>query len=224
MKLIAYVSPKGGGKDSCASIAKENGIVAGKIPFAGPLKRMCSEAFSIPLSVFEDAVLKENEDTVYVLTPTRLGCILDLMDAYIPMDTAEYRILARHLVEFIGVGVQSPRQLLQYVGTEVIREWRPDWHCAAAFSPHHLAQLDVVAGATYAVTDCRFMNEYEYLNSHHDVSFHYVSRPEAEAVLATATHSSELGVLALKAIIGSIIENNGTLGDLKKRVLEAQNA
>lgn len=219
MKLIGFVGPRGSGKDTCAVIAKEAGIVAGKIPFAGPLKRICSEVFGIPLDTFEHPVWKE-EPSTFILTEDVLAQIIACMDEYVPF--AGIATFLKCAVEFhphTDKVLSSPRHVLQYVGTEIIRAYQPDWHCRAAFSPLHLKQLDVDMGGTYAVTDCRFVNEHEFLSREHDAHFHYIHRPEAEAVLAYATHPSELEIFQVRKLIPSTILNTGTLDELAAEVV-----
>lgn len=221
MKLIAYVGPKGSGKDTCALIAKQAGIVAGKIPFAGPLKRICSDVFGINASVFEHPVLKE-EVSEYTLSVLTLNSIIAGMDLYIPMTFGQTMSAHTLFHKHFAKTLTSPRHILQYVGTEMIRSFAPDWHCRAAFSPLHLEQLNIVGvelAKTYAVTDCRFMNEFEFLSNEHDTKFHYVLRPDAEAVLATATHPSELEIVSVRQHIFSTIDNSGCLQQLTDEVL-----
>jgi hypothetical protein len=216
MKLVAYVGPKGSGKDSCAAIAKEAGLVAGKIAFAGPLKQICSDVFRISLDVFEDAVKKEDETRKRTLDIYHLNGILDGMDNYLPIKNME--AAEGFISQFLGAELRSPRHILQFVGAEIIRSYDKDWHVKAAFSERALGIISPYD--VFAVTDCRFLNEYVYLRAKHDTAFHYVERPEAEERLSAATHVSELEIMDVRKRIHSTIHNTGTLDELRKIVLE----
>lgn len=218
MKLIAFVGSKGSGKDTCAAIAKEAGLVQGKISFAGPLKRICAEAFGYPLELFEHAELKEDERLARSLSFDRLVAIAFGMRKYIWMSDEQLTGFVYDSREHIGTPLLSPRHVLQYVGTEIIRAYQPSWHLEAAFSTAHLYEIGYQMFSTYAVTDCRFLNEYEFLKER-GAHFIYVSRPEAEARLAQATHESERQILEIKKRIGTTIFNNGTIEGLKDVLL-----
>lgn len=218
MKLVAFVGPRGSGKDTCAAIAKEAGLVAGKISFAGPLKRICSEVFDIPMDVFEDPIKKE-EVATHPLDMAALGEIIAGMSDYLPMTDAEMFACSMNFAKHFNNTLTSPRHVLQYVGTEIIRAYDPDWHCKAAFSEYNLEQLDVDTSKVYAVTDCRFLNEYAFLNEKHDTRFIYISRPEAEERLKAATHQSEKEIVLVKEKIQHEIDNSYELEELKAQTL-----
>jgi hypothetical protein len=129
----------------------------------------------------------------------------------------------------VGKVFNTPREILQYVGTEFIRDGiHPDWHCMAALSDKNLTRLLCNKGPSsdplVAVTDCRFPNEFNYLlNKFQDeAKFYYVERPEAEEILSNASHKSELEILNVKDLIvahgGEIIQNNSDLKNLTKKV------
>lgn len=220
MKVVAFVGPKGAGKDTCADIlAEQKKLNKKKISFAMPMKRICSEVFDIPLNFFADAEFKEKDLKEPVdLNVKHLRKIKDLMVTYVdPYE--EYYNLNRATDKLVGTRFTKPRQILQVIGTEFIRdEIHENWHCMAAFGEKNLSKIfgtsrNIVVG----VTDCRFPNEFDYLSKRfgEDVSWFYVSRPEAEEHLAKATHRSETEILKVKEKIlqagGSTIENSGDI-------------
>jgi len=218
MRLIAFVGPKTCGKDTCAAIAAHAGRSMGKISFAGPLKFICSNAFNILPSTFEHHVLKEVKKEV-VLTLETLSEILDGMYNFLPFTPTEDEAIQAHFLRFAGTILHSPRHILQFVGTELMRAFKPSWHCEAAFSEMNCRRLGIEKDEVYCVTDCRFLNEYEFLNKH-DTIFFYVERLEAEVMLNMATHRSELEILEVRKLIPNVIKNNGSLLDLRHSVLE----
>jgi hypothetical protein len=207
VKLIVFVGPRGSGKDTCASIVQEMGVTDFNIKFAGPLKDICSDVFGISRHAFEDPIAKEAVG-YYRVGPFEIGQIVELMTSYVPVTQKGQRDALRAFANHVGTVLTTPRQVLQYVGTEMIRAVDNDWHCKAAIG----LDSDVV---TAVVTDCRFENEYDYLMQHHEPEFYYVERPLAEAQLNAATHESERQVAALRKRIDKVIHNTGTVDDLR---------
>lgn len=218
MKLKVFIGPKGSGKDT---VAKLYPGLKGKIPFAGPLKEICSDVFGIPMHEWEDQDLKEEFFEVQI-NPGDIEAIVGLMDNYIHIPGGCLPDVCDMMYDHEGKVLRSRREILQYVGTEMIRSVSPDWHCRAAFSDAYLkdkfSHVDIRDGV-FAVTDCRFLNELEYLKANHTCEFFYVVRPEAEERLAAATHQSETEIIEVfRAANPTVIENHGTLEDLKAEV------
>lgn len=234
MKVIGLIGPKGSGKDASYEILKKKGKAAGKIAFAGPLKSICSEVFNIPFIILNDPDFKERPfeemekyDNVVLtsraLKAIKLACCRKLPEFDPKTNTWLYNV---DKVAITGVEnriMKTPRELLQVVGTDFIRNRvYSDWHLRAAF--HDNVLMGLKSNGTYCVTDIRFPNELKFLQEKFGDSFsaYYVERPEAEDRLAEATHPSELGVLELRDLIPdtNIIKNNKTLAELEKRVLK----
>lgn len=226
MKIIGLVAPKSGGKDTAAAILIEGKKANGKLSFAGPLKDICSKVFGIPLTVLNDPVLKERpfkepialtrkhlRDIKHECT-SRLDPVQGSILLYNPNKATVYGLENRTLV--------SPRELMQVVGTDFIRQRIfGEWHLQAAFSPETLSKY--AKNGVYCVTDIRFVNEYEYLKNRfgNDFQCYYVERPEAEENLKTATHPSELETQKIKTLLpeANVIHNDGSIDDLKKKLL-----
>jgi hypothetical protein len=225
MKFVGLVAPKSGGKDTVYDILKDQKRATGKVSFAGPLKEICSKVFNIPMAFLNDPVHKERELKEHItLTKTNLRMVKNECVARLdPYEGTKvlYNPNKASIVGLEGRIIKTPRELMQIIGTNFIRERiYSEWHVRAAFSDKALEKL--TKSGLYCVTDCRFPNEYEFLkNKFGDAcTFFYVERPEAEELLKTATHDSELGVLKIKAQLteANIIKNDGTLDDLKKLV------
>lgn len=221
MHLIGFIGPKGSGKDTSYSILKELKKVDGKISFAGPLKAICGEVFNLHFNLLNDPILKERElREPITLTGRHIRQIRNLCEEYVNPVTPEgiilYRSNAISTVGLEGRVFKTPRELMQIIGTELIRDrvWK-GWHRAAAFSTKALSKLKT--NGTYAVTDVRFLDEHEFLTERFEGSYKafYVSRPEAEKALEGATHPSELETQRIRAVLtDSVIYNSGTLEDL----------
>ncbi len=224
MRVVSFTGPKGSGKDSSADILKEEKIASGSISFAGPLKKICCEVFKLHHNFVNDPVLKEKEfETPIVLTAAHFRKINLAMTDHLDQDEFFYNPHKASIAGLEGQIMKSPRQLLQFIGTEYIRNRiHPDWHLQAAFSKTTLAKLD--EDGLYCVTDARFPNEYQFLANRFGEDFQgfYVERPEAEERLAVSTHASELQVLEVKKIIpeANVLKNDESLEDLKKQLLK----
>lgn len=218
MKIISFTGPKGSGKDTASALLVESGVSLGKISFAGPMKQMLSEIYSVPLSTFEDPELKEKPfEKPLPLDLSKLHEIGEGMLQMLPMDEFDYCYgFPIHAAE--QTQLKSPRHMLQYVGTEVIRNnIHPDWHVAAAFRAD---VVDRLPNGIFNVTDARFVNEYEWLAQKFGKNFKgfYVERPEAEYLLSKATHQSELAVSEVRKLMSpsQILKNDGSVNDLKQ--------
>lgn len=224
MRIVSFTGPKGSGKDSSADILKEEKIASGSISFAGPLKKICCEVFKLHHNFVNDPVLKEKEfETPITLTAAHFRKINLLMTEHLDQDEFFYNPYKASIAGLEGQVIKTPRHLLQFIGTEYIRNRiHPDWHLQAAFSKTTLAKLD--QEGLYCVTDARFPNEYQFLANKFGEDFQgfYVERPEAEEKLAVSTHPSELQVLEVKKLIpeSNILKNDKSLEDLKKQLLK----
>lgn len=222
MKLLVLVGPKGSGKDASAKLLEQAKVIPGNISFALPLKRICAEAFDVGAQLFHDVTLKERPfKTPITVNIKHLRAIRDGLVAYVSPHDHFYNINALPASSFLGRQFTTPREILQIIGTDLIRNHtRDDFHCLAAFSTHNLKLIGVSQQKTYAVTDCRFLSEYDYLKANHDCQFFYVERPEAEALLTQASHQSELEVLQVRERLlaegGTLLLNTGSLQDLAK--------
>lgn len=224
MKLLVFVGPKGSGKDASAKILKDAKSIQGNVSFAGPLKRICSEVFGLHLNMFNDPVLKEKPlATPITVTVKHLKKLRDQLPAFVSPYDRHYNLNGIPVSLFENQVFKTPREVLQIIGTDLIRDHvLQDYHVLAAFGDHNMKVSGFSKTGLYAVTDCRFLSEYLYLKANHDCQFFYVERPEAEARLANATHQSELESIKVRDLLlaegGTLIKNDGTLEELTAKV------
>lgn len=228
MKFVAFVGPKGSGKDTSADILLKNNRARQKMSFAGPLKEICAKSFELPTQLMHDPVLKEKDFKEPLKATAR---ILKNIKRELPKYLAEMGEdgLIKYNIDRVAINglenrlFKNPREILQIIGTDFIRNRvYQSWHLEAAFGKTNLAKYR--QDATYCITDTRFLNEYEYLKELFGdaIDFYYVERPKAEKVLKKATHESELEILKIKEKIPkeNIIKNNKKLEDLEKIVMD----
>ena len=228
MKILGLIGPKQAGKDTAEELLESMKKVNAKISFAGPLKKICAAVFDIAATNLNDPVLKEKPfATPIVLTKKHLRAIKNLCtDIVDPLSedgtTYLYNPNKASIVGLENMELKSPREVLQIIGTEYIRnQIFSEWHLRAAFSKASLDNFKRQYGVdvVLCVTDVRFVNEYLFLKEKFgaDFSCFYIERPEAEAKLALATHPSELETKKIKELLGSsLIKNSGTIEELKE--------
>jgi hypothetical protein len=222
MRIIGLIGPKGSGKDTSFELLQELKRVDGKISFAGPLKKICEQVFGLHVNLLNDPILKEKElKEPITLNLKHIRAIRDLCEQYVDPVTEDgyikYNPAALSVVGLEGRVFKTPRELMQVIGTDLIRDrLYKNFHMEAAFSPEATKKLK--KSGTYCVTDVRFLNEHEFLSSKFGSAYkaYYVSRPEADEKLAEATHPSELETQKIRSLLTeSVIDNSGSLKELE---------
>ncbi len=228
MKVILFVGPKQSGKDTAADILKKKTSVKGKLSFAGPLKEICAAVTGLPIQYMHSPDLKEKQLKNPIKADRRFWRnIKKELTKHLPEVDSETGYVLYNIDRVSLTGLENrvfntPRELLQQVGTDFIRDKVfKEWHLRAAFSDQTLAERP---DGVYCVTDTRFVNELEFLQDKFgdDFTVYYIERPETEKALKEATHESELEILKVKELIPkkNIIKNDGTLEDFEKKVLK----
>jgi len=113
----------------------------------------------------------------------------------------------------------SPREICQYIGTEVARE-----HFDPEFWIKRL-QLELqreydVRNDVFVIADVRFDNEAQWIRNNGGIVIRVV-RPEANGDVGIPSHVSEAGVS--ENLIDYTIFNNGTLDQLQTKTEEVAN-
>lgn len=206
-KILAFTGVKFSGKTTAFNIIKEEVPNVIEIQLAKKLKDECAKAFKIDRPLFDDPKLKE----VALETPIYLDVanISELIRAYgVEPD------FDQHVRPHIGMVLESPRRVAQYIGTEVLRTVNSDIHCLGAV-------MNLPEDGVFVVTDMRFPNEYEFFKKNYSESFHpfYVQNNKAEFNGSQDMHPSERQVLETAKNCKKV-PNNDSIADFKVRVLE----
>lgn len=203
--VVAFTGVKGSGKSTAYGYLKELFPQAQELALARHLKDVCIEVFSLESDSLDNPSKKEVRFDVPInFTEKNVRQILKGFDVDPDFDT--------QVRPHIGKLVWSPREVAQYVGTEVMRSVDPFVHCKIA---------DAKIGDTglFVITDVRFPNEYTYFLDKYglDFSFYYVYNPIAEAALGKTFHKSEsyFQEMAKNAVR---IENTGDLPEFRANV------
>lgn len=181
--VIAFCGSKGAGKSTSYEMFKKlfNGETE-EIALAGHLKEVCSRVFNIDVKYFIDPSLKEVELDSYI--NVRADHIAKIFTEFnVSDDSYNYD---KNIRPHIGQVFETPRQILQYVGTEVLHPIDPLIHVKIALTKKSKDKLTVV-------TDLRFVAEFEYFTETLDKSFTpvYVKNSKAELEASTDMHPSE---------------------------------
>lgn len=191
--IIGLVGAKGAGKTTAFNIIKALRPDAVELTLAKPLKLACAATFGIPFDSFELPALKEKTlSSPVFLTKEAVEKIFKLYDL-----TPDYD---KYVRPHIGKILNTPREIAQYVGTEVLRNFEHGIHCRKCIEDDNWGYG--------VVTDIRFPNELEYFQRATPLFFPvYIKNTAAENAASSDTHESErhLPDLAKKAI--AIVEN-----------------
>lgn len=154
MAIICFSGTKGVGKDEAANVLVKQYQFT-RVALADPLRMLCSEVFRLPYEQFSDNDKKDAElGYKIMLDYSHLDKIRDIVELQwgfvIDSDGRE------EMEEYYGTEFKTPREILQTVGTQLIRNnVRDDIWIVLAFSKMK------ENGGNIVVTDCRFKNERE---------------------------------------------------------------
>lgn len=185
-KIIAFAGSKGAGKTTAlnAVLSKFNNVHESM--FAGKLKKICCEVFGFDFSRLDDLAYKEAElDDLVSLTASD---IINVIEAF----GVEYKY-DDHVRPHISKVLNTVREVLQYIGTDVLHPIDQDIHIKSILG-------DLPDDGLIVITDLRFLQEFEYFRSNHDLEFYpfYIKNLAAEAAAAGDTHKSELDLAKFK--------------------------
>lgn len=206
VKIIAFCGAKGAGKSTAATLLRE--LVPNKIEelaLAGHLKNVCSKVFNLNLDLFLNPALKERElEDLVVLTPETLAAVLGQF--YVEGN------LEQHIRPHIGRVLDTPRSLLQYIGTEVLHPIDPLIHVK-------IMARNVSEDKLTVLTDLRFFNEFNYFKETMGDAFLpvYIKNNAAELVALADQHPSERDLEKFKSKC-EVIENHGSMAEFRTKL------
>lgn len=140
--IIAFCGRKESGKTELAHICEKFGYE--RLSFAMPLKRLTSELISCDTKQINQL---KNVEANYSFGA--VDCLFISNETKIPLGIVKEKILGK---TFINV-----RELLQYLGTDLIRAYNPNWHVEQM-------KLMIDDEKKYVIDDVRFPNEANLIN------------------------------------------------------------
>jgi len=208
--IIGLTGAKGSGKTTTFGIIQAEFPTVQEITLANRLKNASAEVFGIPRSHFDDPAVKEKEMAQpVVLDEKNVRALIEFF--------GEQADFEKHIRPHMKKVLHTPRQVAQYVGTEVLRNVDEQIHCKGSV-------LGLPETGIFVVTDMRFWNEFDFFNDNPNVDFHplYISNNHAEAKAAGDNHPSERYVLEI-AKKCKRIDNNGSFQALTDQILTFMN-
>ena len=138
-RLLGICGRLKSGKTELAKICEKNGYE--KLYFALPLKQLCSDILDI--SIQELNRCKNNNVNIGITIDDDI-CTIIHDETNIPIQVINETCL--------GKKIKNVREMLQFIGTDLIRKYNPDWHVNRI--------KDMLRNDTdYVIDDVRFPNE-----------------------------------------------------------------
>jgi hypothetical protein len=204
--IIAFCGCKGSGKSTASNMVKElyHGPIE-ELAFADKIKQACSVAFNVPIEYFYDQRLKEGDLPQYInLTAANLDLVLKQFD----LPTQDF---TRFIRPHVGVVLETPRRLMQYIGTEVLQMVNRHIHAAATLKQKDPSKLTIIS-------DLRFAHEFDaVVNSGYPYLVAIVHNIQAEHFAQSDMHLSEKELVKFKDQC-LFLPNNQGLVELRRNV------
>lgn len=205
VKLVAFCGAKESGKSTSAQIFREMAnFRTSEVAFAGHLKSSCSKVFNIEMKYFLDTKLKEAELDNYIRLTKE-----SIEQLFSQFDIKEYEH-DTHVRPHMGQVFDTPRKLLQYVGTELLHPLDKLIHV-------NITLKMVDEESVTLVTDLRFPQEFDALYGREDFLPIYVNNMKAENAAAADSHASERGWQQFKDRC-YVLDNNGNFENLTEGI------
>ncbi len=205
--VIGLIGAKGAGKTTAYNAIK-NILDVQEITLAAKLKDTSAQVFKIPREWFDSHEFKEKdlEDPIFLQGSN----LAELWALYGVTHTAG-GFYDKYIRPHIGKVLYSPRQVAQYIGTEVLRAYEADIHCLEASK-----NVEKTIGV---VTDMRFPNEFEFFAKNYKNFYPiYISNIGAEVHAGMDTHASEAHLKTLAKKAYETIANNGSIREFEDAV------
>ena len=184
--VIAFAGRLHSGKSVLANVCEELGYK--RLYFALPLKKLCCKLTNFSMDELNEH--KRNGDKIDLELTENL-CKLISDETLIPYKVVTEKCLGRRL--------NCVRDVLQFIGTDLIREYNPNWHVDRVMA---MMKPD----EKYVIDDVRFHNERKALMGI-GACIWFVIRPELEGI---SNHESET-TLKWQDFGNKVIVNDSTL-------------
>jgi len=205
-KVLSLSGESQTGKDSLAAPLIAQGWV--HMSFAHNLKTMCSKVFNLNDNQVDTQPGKSEQ-----LNPPISFGVEEAIKVICYM-AQTHQIEELDLEQFKTPKIlNTPREVLQYVGTDICRKIIPNYHVDVVRQ-----QIQLRPHENIILTDARFPNEREMLKREFDAILIRIKRPNFTPDVPTG-HTSETS-LGTDNEYDQIIINDSTLLELQKQALE----
>lgn len=208
--IIGLAGKAGAGKDTVALLLHNN-YGFSPLAFADNLKLLCRSVFKVNKKQCYDPEFKERKfATPIKFTPEAIEKICTYAEVKNGFTVSEEQRFKMY--KYVGElkTFKTPRELLQFIGTEILREIIDDeYHVKVVKSKMMEDQL-------YVITDARFENERTKVNEWEGKTV-YIERPSNKKDVGFKNHASE-NSLGQLTDYDFVISNSGSIDDLALEV------
>lgn len=178
--IISFSGKARAGKDTCADVLV-NKFGFKKFNLADPIKTICSRVFDLPVNCFYDADLKDKifDRTIKITSSHVDKLISEVSERGFTIDSAKELELFENCV---GAEMISPRNILQFIGTDICRRIIDDEIWLTMF----IQECNTFDGHVVCA-DARFPNERERIKRNGGLNV-FVERPD---LVSVDSHISE---------------------------------
>jgi hypothetical protein len=222
--VILLTAVKESGKTTSFDLIKKNAAIMGiqsnevvEMMLARKLKDTVAEVFNLPIELMDDP--SKNDEGVPV-REIPFATPLILTEKHIQHIVSLFGFKEAPTFTYLHTGkkLKHVREALQYIGTEVLREYDEEVHCNAAIR----VMSENPNGKLFVVTDGRFPNEFDFFTKRaFTVGIIRDEKISAskERINAGNEHKSEIYVPELIERCEFKIDNNGTIENLEKNIV-----
>ncbi len=156
--VIGLMGPKGSGKDTLADYSIEKLGGTGKIVTANFLKKMCATVFQLTPDWFNENKDKEFPKPILFTNPLVKKVLLEMRSAVSEkvISLKEFNPYRIGIQNYSGRFFKTPRQMLQYIGTDLTHSICRPFHCIVSYD------LYKDKPGIWFITDTRFKFEIDY--------------------------------------------------------------
>ena len=209
--IIGMAGKAGSGKDTSADYLIEK-YGYERLAFADNLKDMCMYAFGLTNDQCYDQDQKEEKfDTPMVLGVKQMAKIIEFIQFKNKFRLTHREAYDLNMIVLEKVTFSTPREILQYVGTQVLRDnVRDDYHLELVRRIIKERKLKKVV-----ITDARFENEREAIKSWNGVVAFVDRKTNKETGISGHASENSLGSLE---DYDYVINNTGTIAELHENL------
>lgn len=175
--IVSFSGRKSSGKSECAKYLKKKGFII--LNFADALKELLCKLLNI--TIFDLEIYKNTYNIVFTLHDYEFNQLATELE--IPYEDVHNVFLNFENPDHI-YGTYTIRELLQIIGTDLIRKHKPDWHITILKN-----KMDLSSGNKYCIADTRFLNEKKFIESINGILF-FIIRPDKN--IDVSNHISEI--------------------------------
>ena len=211
--LIGIGGNKGSGKNTAANTQKFSYLE--KIAYADSIKDICSSSFDIDIKYFTNEILKNKLfDSEFIVKEHHIIKFMYIINNYIIKED----IILNIYNGLINKHFESPRFMMQYIGTNIIRKYISDTFFTDIIKSYITNGLhdsiNFCENGGIIVTDMRFQNERKLIKDFGGITVlikKYNKNQDEDLHISEQSLGSE-------SEYDIVIENNGTIEELHENL------